>query len=107
MSGNEGQGNHSRTTDQTEGDDPFVSDRIDVGADERGRDHQMSKGQPVRAICKEGKLSVCDTYPLVDSLDPGEQVRRFSHRLHHIGVKDRKQPTEFGLQRKSCDATQH
>ena len=88
VSSNEGERNHSRAADQTERDDPLISYGIDVGTNERNCDNQVSKCQPVRAIREEGKLSVRDTYPLVDSFDPWEQVRGFSYRLQRGGVQD-------------------
>ena len=81
MSSDQGERNDSYACNQSEGDDPFIPDGVDVRADERNSDDQMSKCKPVGAVGKEGIVSVRCAESVVDTFDPRKQTDGFRNWL--------------------------
>lgn len=97
---------NSGARDQAEGDHPSIADGIDVWTDERDGDDEMSKRKPIGAVCEEGVASICHTEPLVNSLDPRQQMNGLSNRPYRDAIKKGHERTEFGLEWKGRDAAQ-
>ena len=74
MAGDESKRNDSGAGDQTEGDNPLVANRINVGANECNCDGEMSEGKPVGAVGKKGIERVRVAESVVDAFDPLKQA---------------------------------
>ena len=73
VAGDESKRDDSSTGNQTKGDDPLVANRIDVGANKRNCDDDVSEGEPIGAIGEEGIERVRIAECVVDTFDPREQ----------------------------------
>ena len=82
VAGDKRQREDSRTGDEAEGDEPFITHRIDVRPDERDGDHQVRKRQPVCSVGEERVHDIGSGYGSADTLDPREQVYRRRNRLN-------------------------
>lgn len=74
MASDEGQGDDSGTSDEAEGNDPLVANRIDVRANERDCNDEVSEGEPVGAIREKRIVRICGVECFVDPINPGKKV---------------------------------
>ncbi len=82
--GNQSKGKDGGTGNQAPCDDSLVTDRIDPRADESCRDDQMSEGQPICAVGKEGILRIGTEKTIFNPIDPGQQSGRLANRLQRF-----------------------
>ena len=80
--------NDAGASDQPEGDDPFVANGIDPGANKCNGYDQVSKRKPVSAVGKKRITAVRVRECLVDTLDPWEQLNGFGDRSQPARVKE-------------------
>lgn len=100
----EREGKDEETRGDADVEHPFIPHGRDEGADEKERDDEMAKGQPVGAVGDEGKLCVRFTQAVVDIGDP---VRDAAVGMVIGGIGDAKERREEGKlmqQRKRRDA---
>jgi hypothetical protein len=105
VASDEGEREDTGTGDQAEGDHPLIADGINVGTNECNGNYKVGKREPVCAVGKERIMGVRSRESFMDAFDPREQMGRFGNRSHQTCAEDGIQPAQFGLERKSCDAT--
>ena len=83
----------------------FVADGVTIREDEKERNHEMRKGQPIGAIGDERIVFVGDFEPFADFENPVcEALVMLRIKIGTSPSEERRQKVEFMKEWKSCDA---
>jgi hypothetical protein len=92
---------------QSESDNPLVSDRIAIGANKCDSDDQVRKRKPVSSVRQERVIAICGGHGISDSLYPREETSGFSKRSYGIVLQYAKQPCKLCLQSERSRSAQY
>lgn len=107
VAGDECEWNDPGAGEQAKGDDPLVADRIDVGANKRNGDDQVSECEPVRAVGEERIKSVRVTESFVDAFDPRQEPSGLGDCMQCARMQCGNEPAKLSLERKGRHATEN
>ena len=106
LAADQGQRKHRRTADEARPQHPGIGDGITPGTDKKERDHDMPKGQPVRAVGDEREVLIRDLQPVPNMADPPSEAAVPGKVRVVLNPQPRTQQPQLMQQREGREAAQ-